>query len=185
MNEGMNTKERELVIDELTSSEARMLQLLADLTPAQWTFRESPERWSIADNIEHLAAFEHFIVGAVSNVLQNPPEPDKQAQAAAKQSLVLSLPDTRATKFNARESVRPAGRWPDTTELIAELRKARAATIAFAAETQADPHQHFFPHIAFGDLSCYQWLLVIARHTDRHARQIEQVKADPAFPDGI
>ena len=38
-------------------------------------------------------------------------------------------------------------------------------------------------YIAFGDLDCCQWLEVIGQHTLRHVCQIEEVKADPAFPD--
>jgi DinB superfamily len=84
--------------------------------------------------------------------------------------------------LKAREAVRPVGRWPDTAELVAELRSTRAATLAFAAQTQAELRDHFFPHIAFGDLDCYQWLVVVGQHGARHALQIEEIKANPAYP---
>ena len=74
------------------------------------------------------------------------------------------------------------GRWPDTAELVGEWREARARTLAFAAETQADLRSHFFPHIAFGDLDCYQWLLVLGQHASRHGYQIEEIKSHPAYP---
>ncbi len=74
------------------------------------------------------------------------------------------LAKARSTKFNAREAARPVGRWPDTAEMIAELRRPRAGTLAFAAETQAELRDHFFPHLAFGDLDCYQWLVVPVQH---------------------
>jgi DinB superfamily len=181
-NEKMQPRERQLVLDQLASSEARLLELVDGLTSEQWSFREKPERWSIAENIEHLIAFENFITRAIANVMEGPAEPDKKALAAAKEPLVFGLANARSTKFNARESVRPVGRWPDTTELIAELRSTRARTLAFAAETQADLRGHFFPHIAFGDLNCYQWLVVLGQHGARHALQIEEIKADLAYP---
>lgn len=52
----------------------------------------------------------------------------------------------------------------------------------FASETQAELREHFFPHIVFGDLDCYQWLLVLGQHGLRHALQIEEIKNDPAYP---
>jgi hypothetical protein len=178
----MQPPERQLVLDHLASSEARLLELVDGLTPQQWSFRETPDRWSIAGNIEHVIVFEAFIMQAIAKTLAGSAEPDKKALAAAKEPLVLGLASARSTRFSAREAVRPLGRWPDTAELIAELRKTRARTVAFAAETQAPLRDHFFPHIAFGDLDCYQWLVVLGQHGARHALQIEEIKAHPAYP---
>ena len=178
----MQTQERELVIDKLTSSETLILSLVKDLTPAQWNFHEGPNRWSIAENIEHLILFEYFITGVIAQKLAAPAEPEKKIHAASREPLVLGLANARNIKFKSREVNLPTGRWPDTTELIAELRKARASTLAFAAETQAHLRDHFFAHVAFGDLDCYQWLVLLGQHSVRHALQIEQIKADPAYP---
>jgi uncharacterized damage-inducible protein DinB len=178
----METQERQFAIDQLISSEARILQLVDDLSPAQWHFRETSDRWSIAEILEHLIVFENFIRTTVAQALQGPPEPEKKSLAATRESLVFSLPDTRSTKFTAREVARPTGRWPDTTELIAEFRSTRAQTLAFAVETQAAFRDHFYPHLVFGDLDCYQWLVLLGRHAYRHALQIEQIMADPKYP---
>jgi len=178
----MEARERRLVLEQLTASEARLLELVEGLTPEQWSFRETPNRWSIAENIEHLILFENFIMGAIRDTLAGPAEPDKKSLAFTKEPLVLGLANARHAKFNARESVRPVGTWRDMTEMIGELRKTRARTVAFAAETQADLRDHFFPHLAFGDLDCYQWLVVLGQHGFRHALQIVEIRADPAYP---
>jgi len=178
----METHERQMILDQLVASEAELLRLVDILTPAQWSFRESPERWSIAENLEHLILFEDFITGAIAGVMEGPAVPENKALAAAKDPLVLGLASSRSPRFRAREAVRPSGRWPDRIELIAEFRKARARTVAFATEAEADLRDHFFPHIAFGDLDCCQWLMLLGQHTRRHALQIEQIKADPAYP---
>jgi len=178
----IQAQERQLVLDQLATSEARLLSLVDGLSPDQWNFREKAERWSIAENIEHLILFENFIMQSIQKVLDGPAEPHKRAQAAQKEHLVLGLANGRSTKFNAREIVRPSGRWLDKNELISEFRKTHAQTVAFAEKTQADLRDHFFPHIAFGDLDCYQWLVVIGQHGARHALQIEEIKADPGYP---
>jgi hypothetical protein len=182
----METHERQLVLDQLASSEARLLELVDGLTPQQWNFREKPERWSIAENIEHVIAFENFIMDVIARVMKDSAEPEKKAYASAKEPFVLRIANGRDTKFIAREVVRPVGRWPDTAEMMAELRMTRARTVAFVAkafaEPQADLRSHFFAHVALGDLDCYQWLLVMAQHGSRHALQIEEIKADPAYP---
>ena len=178
----METHERKLVLDQLASSEARLLQLVEGLTPEQWHFHETPGRWSIAENIEHVITVERRISGAIVKVLEGPAEPEKKAQVAGKDSAVIGLANARNIKLTAPEAVQPVGRWPDTAEMIAELRKIRARTVAFAAETQGDLRNRFFPHIALGDLDCYQWLVVLSEHGARHALQIEEIKADPAYP---
>jgi hypothetical protein len=180
--QNMETQERQFAINQLTSSEARILQLVDSLTPAQWYFHESPDRWSIAEILEHLIAFENFIRATVAQVLQGAPEPGKKPLAATREGLVLSLPDTRSTRFIAREVARPVGRWPGTVEMIAEFRKTRAQTLAFAAETPAALRDHFFPHLVFGDLDCYQWLVLLGRHAFRHAVQMEEIMAHPSYP---
>ena len=180
----MDANQRQVVFDGLAASETRLLALLDGLTAAQWSFREAAGRWSIAENIEHLIVFEEFIRGAVMRALDGPAESEKMAGAAAKEGLVLGLAESRRTRLNAREALRPVGRWVDMDEMATELRTTRARTIAFAQETQADLRGHFFPHIAFGDLDCYQWLLVVGQHSLRHALQIEEIKASAGYPEG-
>jgi hypothetical protein len=34
----------------------------------------------------------------------------------------------------------------------------------------------------FGTLDCYQLSLMMAAHTERHRKQMEEVKANPNFP---
>ena len=178
----MEIQEQQLVIHQLASSEARLLQLVEGLTPEQWTFRETPERWSIAENIEHVIAFENFIPGVITKLLVEPPEPEKKVLAASKERLVLGIANGRSVKFNARDSVQPVGRWPDPADLVDELKNSGARISAFTMETQADLRSHFFPHLAFGDLDCYQWLVLLGQHGGRHALQIEEIKGDPAYP---
>jgi hypothetical protein len=178
----MEAQERRVVLDELESSEARIVEVVEGLTPAQWVFRETPERWSIADNIEHLVVFEGFIRGMIAKAMEGVEEAEKSGLASGKEHLVLGVANGRSNKLIARDAVRPVGRWTAGAELMAELRRARAETLAFAAETDADLRGHFFPHIAFGDLDCYQWLVVLGQHSVRHVFQIEEIKRDAAFP---
>ena len=41
---------------------------------------------------------------------------------------------------------------------------------------------HFAPLGPLGDLDGYQWLLLLASHTDRHVAQMQEVKAQPGYP---
>src|ERR1700683_2131686 len=98
-----------------------------------------------------------------------PPTPKDAVVAKA-------IPD-RTIRREAPEPVRPTGQWPDANELIAEFRKTRQRTTDFAAATHGDLRNYVIPHMALGELDCYQWLLVLSLHGSRHAQQIEEIKA--------
>jgi hypothetical protein len=182
----MDESERSAVLERLAASEARVLALVEGLSAEQWAFREGPERWSIAEIVEHLVVFERYIVGQVCAALEEPADSDRRAAAAVfiarNEALVMGLAGARATKFQAREVVLPTGRWAEPDRLIAAFRESRRETMEFAEQTQAELRGFYFQHIAFGDLDCYQWLLLLGSHCERHALQIEEVMEDGRFP---
>jgi len=65
---------------------------------------------------------------------------------------------------------------------LQQFAAARKRTSEFAAATNADLRRHFLPHPVFGDLDCYQWLLLLGAHCDRHRVQSQEVKASAEFP---
>jgi hypothetical protein len=172
----MIVQEREFVVGELVASEARLVGAVRGLTTTQASFKTGPERWSIAEVVEHLTVWESFMLGAVQGALEGPAEPEKQAAVVGKDALVLGLAGSRDKKLKSREAAQPTGRWSDFGEMLAEFRARRAQTIEFAESTQADLRSHFFAHITFGDLDCYQWLVAMGQHTLRHVAQIEEIK---------
>jgi hypothetical protein len=175
--------EREFVVGELRASEARLLEAVRGLTEEQWRFREAPERWSIAEVVEHLVVWESFLLAAVRGALNTPAAPEKRAEVAGKDWLVLGLAGSRDKPLKSREAARPTGRWSDFGAMLGEFRARRAQTIEFAETTQADLRSHFFAHVAFGDLDCYQWLVAMGQHTLRHVLQIDEIKR--VLPDGV
>lgn len=180
----MTSEERRVVLDLLDSGETRLLELTAGLSAAQWHFQETPERWSIAGNIEHIVVFENFILGVLRDLLEQAPEPARSVGIAKKQSLVMAIGHARDRKIVARDAMVPAGRWTDVAVMLEEFSKTRERVRTFAAETQGDFRSHFFAHRSLGDLDAYQWLLVVGQHRARHALQIEEVMRHSAYPKG-
>ena len=179
----MTMYEREFVVGELRGSEARLVEVVRGVTAEQAGFRTGPERWSIAEVLEHLVVWESFLLGAVRGALDAPAAPEKREAVAGKDGLVLGLATSRDQPLKAREAARPAGRWSDVAEMLAEFHVRRAETVEFAETTQADLRGHFFAHVTFGDLDCYQWLVAMGQHTLRHVAQIEEIKR--VLPDGV
>jgi hypothetical protein len=49
----------------LETSRKGVLEASKDLTPAQWNFKPAPDRWSVAECMEHIAAAEDYIRGMI------------------------------------------------------------------------------------------------------------------------
>jgi hypothetical protein len=126
---------------------------------------------------------ENRIFGLIGKKLQEgAPEPEKRDPAHTKDALVAQAIPDRTIRREAPEPVRPTGQWPDTNELLAEFQKTRQRTTEFASTTQGDLRSYFVPHMALGELDCYQWLLILSLHGARHAQQIEEIKAASDYP---
>jgi len=84
--------------------------------------------------------------------------------------------------------VRPAGRWPYAEATARLLRNYES--FAEYLESTPDLRQHALPsrplkavsNGEFDSMDGYQWILGAAAHTERHAKQILEIKADPNFP---
>ncbi len=181
----MQTAERELVLQNLAASRARLLAAVDGLSAEQRSFRAADDRWSVADCVEHITVVENFVLGSIQRALAGAAEPAKQAEVQGKDRVILELVPSRARRVKGPEAVMPRERWPDFAELILQFEAIRARTQQFSAETQADLRNHFFPHPILGEFDCYQWLLFLGAHCERHVRQLEEVKGDPAFPKSL
>jgi hypothetical protein len=65
---------------------------------------------------------------------------------------------------------------------LKHFQESRAKTIEFLKDTK-ELRQHALESAPLGKtLDGYEWVLFIAAHSERHTKQIEEVKADPNFP---
>jgi hypothetical protein len=174
--------ERELVVDYLARTRERLVLEVEGLSTEQRNFRPAEDRWSIADCIEHITMVESGVLDRIQQALQSAPEPVKQDEVRGKEQIILEKVPVRDQRIKGPSVFMPRGRWPDFDDLVREFEATRERSVRFSAVTQADLHNHFFPHPVLGLCDCYQWLLLIGAHCERHVRQMEEVKADPGYP---
>jgi hypothetical protein len=178
----IETIERKQVLDQFAASEAHLLSLIDGLTPEQLAFRTAPNRWSIADIVEHVIAVESRLSRAIAKTIAQPSTRTDRPNPAERDAALWKAVVNRSTKLDAPEPVHPSGKFKVSVEIIDGLRGTRCKTVEFVTTTDADLRGYIIPHMAFGELDLYQWLIVLANHGTRHAAQIEEIKADPAFP---
>jgi DinB superfamily len=174
----MTPAERERAIAYLEETRERLLRTALNLSGEQWQYKTSPDRWSVAEIFEHVTFVEGRILAGIERALQKEPTLVKpfMEDDAFVQRIV-----GRLERMRAPDAVVPSGRWP-LEQLIPEFEAARRRSLEFAKTTNGRLRQHSYPHPFFGELDCYQWLLVIPSHSERHRVQVEEVIAAAGFP---
>jgi hypothetical protein len=177
----------------LAATRDRLLAAVDRLTPDQWTFRAAPGRWSIGDTLEHLALVETLVLDrVVPRIGSAPPPPADRDPRAVDARVIASVPRRRsagppahgrASLVEAPPSIRPTGQWRPA-ESLRRFIEARERAIPLVGRLAPTARLGVVDHLALGPLDGHQWLLFLAAHTDRHLGQIEEIKADPAFPGG-
>ena len=179
----LTAAEREFALNSLQATRDAFLKSIAGLSEKQWRFKPGPDRWSVAEVSEHIAISESSLLGLVQKqIMASPADPTKRAEVAGKDETILKMVPDRSHKVQAPEFLKPTNRWATREELTKAFEESRKATMDYVRTTNDDLRDHFGPHPALGTLDAYQWILLISAHSERHTKQIEEVKADPNFP---
>jgi hypothetical protein len=178
----LTKEEREAAINHLKETKEGFLNDVKGLSEAQLNFKTSPERWSVAQCIEHIALAENSIMGLVQNNQKQPADPSKHSEVKTTDADVWARVTDRSHKATAPEFLKPSNKFKNSEEAVKAFVEQRDKNIEFVQTTNEDLRDHFMPHPALGPLDDYQWILLIAAHSRRHTLQIEEVKADPGFP---
>jgi hypothetical protein len=150
------------------------------LSEAQLTFKPAPDRWSVAEVLEHITVVEGAIYQNVTERIMKAPAGAADRDTAKIDAAVFGRIPDRSHKVKAPEEFVPTGRWP-ATDTLDQFLKARARTIALF-ESTPDLRAHVGGQSPLGPLDGYEWLMYTAAHSERHTKQILEVKADPNFP---
>jgi hypothetical protein len=158
------------------------------LSEEQWHFKAAPDCWSIAENVEHMALVQEFVLGPIRAQLAQAPPVSTDRDYKAVEDIVVQRFPVRDQRFPAPEPGRPTGRWTPSAAL--DLVLANEARLNEYVESTPDIRLRTIEAgplkaITNGEwtqMDGYQWVLAVAAHTERHVNQILEVKADPGFP---
>ncbi len=180
---GLAADDRARAVKYLEETKAALLAAVANLSDAQWRFKPAPDRWSVAETAEHIAIAEAALFGVVTDkVMKTPAEAPKPAEAKALDEMIVKGLTSREKKFKAPEGFQPTGRWPTRDGLVKAFEESRGRTIEYVKMTTDDLRSHFMDSPVIKNMDAFQWILFLTAHSERHTKQILEVKADPAFP---
>ena len=179
----LTADERDAAVKHLQTTHDAFLQSISGLSEKQWRFKPAPDRWSVAEVAEHITVAESAILGMVQKqVMASPAAPEKRAEVQGKDQIILEKVPDRSHKAQAPEFLKPTNRWANREELTKAFEEERKTTEDYVKTTNDDLRDHFGPHPMLGPMDGYQWILLISAHSERHTKQILEVKADPNFP---
>jgi uncharacterized damage-inducible protein DinB len=165
----------------LQKTRADVLAATKGLSEAQWNFKPATNRWSVAQVTEHIAAAEDFLMDMVRQQVMKAPARTSPVDVRAIDEFVLkNIPD-RSHKAQAPEPLQPSNRFGSPKASLKHFQESRAKTIQFVKQTK-DLREHAMDNPIGKQLDAYQWVLFVAAHSERHTKQINEVKADPNFP---
>lgn len=178
---GEPAADNQKIVKELERTEAKFLKSIEGLSEAQWNFKAAPDRWSVAECAEHIAASEPFIRGMVAEVLKKDATPEMVKEGIRKDEILSTALIDRSKKFKAPEPLIPTNRFGSPGAATESFKKERALTIQLASGAP-DLRTHADKHPLLGPLDAYGWFLFLSGHSERHTLQIDEVKANPDFP---
>ena len=165
-----------------------MTGLITGMTDEQWVFKQNPDRWSVAECVEHIVVGEQVILGAIQQSVAAPRDPEWFNRTNGKNDLVRQTVLTRnpggaGSPFKAPYEVQPSQHW-DRSRSITEFYKSHGAVRAYVETMPREIKDHTFenPFPQIGWLNAHDWLTLTALHVRRHCMQIAEVQQDPNYP---
>lgn len=170
------TKHLKLAMETLSKS-------VDGLNEAQLNYKPDTARWSIKECVYHLALSETNIWAWMQGLMNAPANPDKRSLIKMTDDQLMTGVEDRSNKMKTSETFEPRNaKWANKDEAMAFLKVERDKHITYINSSSDDFRNHVAEQGPAGPMDAYQVLLLMAQHTLRHTKQIEEVKASPGFP---
>jgi hypothetical protein len=182
--------ERQLLADGLKRTKDLVVRLTDGLSDTAWNFRESPERWSIAQITEHLGLQEDMYFRELYLLSQVPAMPELKPRVAGKDQRIAGYA-TDPEPGVAAWFLQPMGRWISREMAVGQFVRSRAKLTEFILTTKEDLRVHFtFRDYVRSDgkeslwaiRDLHQLVLTTIAHTERHVNQMKKVTEHPDYP---
>lgn len=178
----LTDEERTKAIEHLTQTRDNMLNVLDGLSDEQLNYKATEDSWSIAECVEHLAISENAIPESINGAVQVTADASRRSEVAMSDEELVAMITDRSNKVKTSESFEPSGKFGSYEETLQAFLDKREENINYVRTTEDDLRNHYseFP---FGTVDAYQVVLFMSGHTERHTKQMEEVMADPGFPE--
>jgi hypothetical protein len=163
------------VRDSLTADRTALQRAVERVPPEMRGRKPAPDRWSVAEVLEHLSIVESRVVAMLGAMLPTAPISPADSAPAAPIALDRTRLRNRAERVTAPEQIRPTG-LITADQAWSALERSRQQLLGLLdAARERDLAQINRVHPVLGPLNGYQWIAAIGGHEERHAAQIEEI----------
>ncbi len=176
----MTNADREHLLVHFEMTTQMVAELVRGLSPAQLEYKASPDRWSIREVVSHLAVAEPDYWREIQKALKAAPDMNTKKSAATDADIMWYGID-RVVHTKTGGGHEKVDTYKDLGEALGKFQALRGTMIEYIKTTSDDLRAHSFGE--YGEvIDCWQWMLEISTHAERHIQQIREIKNDPNFP---
>lgn len=170
---GGTNPDKEMLLSLLRESREKFLGSFAGVSEEQSRVHPAENCWSVLDTVEHLTSAESLMLKLITT--QRKP---RSVDAVNREQVFLQVVADRSRKMQSPESGRPRGRFASLAEAAAQFKTTRDGVIQFVEQHPEDlrASEVTHPHPAAGNVSTHEMVIIIAKHAERHAKQIEEIR---------
>jgi len=175
----MSDTDREHLLVHFEMTTQMVAEQVRGLSPAQLEYKASPDRWSIREVVSHLAVAEPDYWRDIQKSLKAAPDM-KDKKSAATDADIMWYGIDRVVHQKTGGGHEKVDTYKDMDVALGKFQALRATMIDYIKTTNDDMRAH-----SFGDrevIDCWQWMLEISTHAERHIQQIREIKNEAGFP---
>ena len=175
--------DRKYLLENLIRSRDELLNETKGLSQKQWSFKESADRWSINQVVEHLAIFELIFDREIGKGLAGKPQPEFNKDVRPDSTyfgFIMEENPHVTTEFTKPFTYSVPLGLNDIKNNIAWFVKMRNESIEFVKTTKEDLRLYYRNNS--GSTNIHQTYIYVFGHVDRHLRQIRKIKQHQKYP---
>lgn len=184
--------DQQFIVSELNRTTNELLERVGEVTEEQWGFKVDSNHWSIGEIVEHLEMQNQLHFREISVTSKTPQHLEFRAITSGQDGFFTNYA-TDTSKGKSQWFLEPIGRFPNREMGVNAFLRARGGLKKFVEETEIDLRKQFtfrvpvegasLNQIKIGQVrDLHQLLLTGIAHTDRHLRQIKNIKLHEDFP---
>jgi len=174
--------DRQFLLENLVRSREELIKETQGLSKEQWAFKESQDRWSINQVVEHIATWEMLLDHDVSRSLGDGLKPDLYKTAKPDSIFISFIMEEKphiSTEYTKPFTYTVPMGLNDLKNNVAWFLKLRNESIEYLETAKEDLRSY---NLKPGSPTIHQRYITIFGHCDRHIRQIRKIKQHPGYP---
>ncbi|MBS1919280.1 MAG: DinB family protein [Bacteroidetes bacterium] len=181
-NTSLSQKERKYVINLMKDGRAELFKVTEGFSERQLNFKHSSNGWTVKQYLYHISSSEKKSWDLFETIMKNAPNPEKRAFITlTDEQLIAKMEDPSSDLCEPESTHTKNVPFKSVDASLEAFMLQRAKLIKYLKFSTEDLRDHVV-QMPFGWIDGYQFCLMMGSHSNRHIKQIKELKANPNFP---